>query len=328
MGDNARAVPKIVMTLDVPGPALSILREHAEVEVLGQILAPAAYRERIRGAVALLPQLRDRIDAETLDAAGPQLQVVSNYAVGLDNVDIPACTERGVMVGHTPEVLTDATADMAMALLLAVARRVVEGDTQMRSGRYLGWRPDYMLGQQVTGATVGVVGFGRIGRAFARRAHLGFGMPLVAYDPLGCTFDPDVPGRELSFAELLESSDFVSCHVPLTSGTHHLFSDAEFARMRPGAVLVNTSRGPVVDEPALVRALQHRTIAGAGLDVYEEEPRMAAGLADCSNAVLAPHLGSATEHTRSAMGEAAAANIVAVLQGGRPRYWANPELVG
>ncbi|HEY6537861.1 MAG TPA: D-glycerate dehydrogenase [Candidatus Dormibacteraeota bacterium] len=315
---------KVVMTLPVPGPAESLLRERCEVELLGEILPPERYRSAIQGADALLPQLRDRIDEAALDAAGAGLRVVSNYAVGLDNVDIPACTERGIYVGHTPDVLTDATADLAMTLLLSAARRVVESDREMREGRYPGWKPDYLLGQEVTGATLGVIGFGRIGQAVARRAARGFSMRILAYDPIGIRGGDELGVEECSLERLLTDSDFVSCHVPLTEETHHLIGAKEMASMRRTAILINTSRGPIIDEAALVDALRSGEIAGAGLDVYEREPEMAPGLAQCATAVLLPHLGSATWKTRAAMGELAARNILAVLDGGAPIACANP----
>ena len=326
IGDNAERVPKVVMTLPVPGPAGDLLSERCELKILGEILAPERYRTAVAGADALLPQLRDRIDAATLDAAGSNLRVVSNYAVGLDNVDIPACTARGIYVGHTPEVLTDATADLTLTLLLAAARRVVEADREMREGRYFGWRPDYLLGQEVTGAILGVIGFGRIGQAVAQRAARGFSMRILAFDPAGVRPAASVEVEECSLERLLRESDFVTCHVPLTSQTHHLIGRSELAAMRRTAVLVNTSRGPIIDEAALVEALQSGEIAAAGLDVYEQEPEMSPGLADCANAVLLPHLGSATGKTRSAMGELAARNILAVLDGGAPLACANPEV--
>jgi glyoxylate reductase len=316
------------MTLSVPGPAEGLLQERCELEILGEILPAERYRAAIRGADALLPQLRDRIDEEALEAAGPNLKVVSNYAVGLDNVDIPACTARGIYVGHTPDVLTDSTADLAMTLLLAAARRVVEADREMREGRYPGWLPDYLLGQEVSRATLGVIGFGRIGQAVARRAAKGFSMRILAYDPVGVVRAEGLDVEGCSLARLLMESDFVSCHVPLTEETHHLIGRAELASMRRTAILVNTSRGPIIDEAALVEALRSGEIAGAGLDVYEREPEMAPGLAGCASAVLLPHLGSATGKTRAAMGELAARNILAVLDGGAPIACANPEVTG
>ena len=312
------------MTLSVPGPAEGWLAARCELQLLGEILPPESYREAIHGADALLPQLRDCIDALALDAAGPHLKVVSNYAVGLDNVDIPACTDRGIYVGHTPEVLTDATADLAITLLLAAARRVIEADGEMRQGHYSGWKPDYLLGQEVTGATLGVIGFGRIGQAVARRAARGFSMRILAHDPAGVRGSADLDVEDCSLERLLVESDFVSCHVPLTEETHHLIGPDELASMRSSAVLVNTSRGPIIDEVALVAALSQGVIAGAGLDVYENEPEMAPGLAGCPNAVLLPHLGSATWKTRAAMGEVAARNILEVLDGRPPISCANP----
>jgi len=314
------------MTLTVPGPAEGLLRDRCELEVLGEILPAERYRAAIQGADALLPQLRDRIDEVALVAAGANLKVVSNYAVGLDNVDLPACTARGIYVGHTPNVLTDATADLAMTLMLAAARRVVEADREMREGRYPGWLPDYLLGQEVTGATLGVIGFGRIGQAVARRAAKGFSMRILAYDPIEVARTGDLEVEGCSLERLLVEADFVSCHVPLTEATHHLIGKAELTSMRRSAILVNTSRGPIIDESALVEALQSGEIAGAGLDVYEREPEMAPGLAGCATAVLLPHLGSATFQTRAAMGELAARNILAVLDGGVPIAWANPEV--
>jgi glyoxylate reductase len=327
IGDNKSRMPKVVMTLAVPGTAEAQLREHCELEILGEILPIRRYREAIRGADGLLPQVQDQIDGDTLDAAGPGLKVVSNYAVGLDNVDLPACTRRGIYVGHTPDVLTDATADLTMTLVLSAARRVVEGDREMREGRYGGVSPNYFLGHDVTGATLGVIGFGRIGQAVARRAANGFSMRILAYDPLGIRAYNDSAVEECPMHRLLQESDFITCHVPLTTGTHHLIGASELASMRSSAILINTSRGPIIDEPALVEALRRGTIAAAGLDVYENEPKMAPGLADCPTVVLLPHLGSATWKTRADMGELAARNILEVLEGRPPLAWANPDVV-
>ena len=318
-------MPRVVLSLPLPGPAEAMLREVATVEVLGAILHPEAYRRAVAGADALLPQLRDRIDGATLDAAGPQLRVVANYAVGFDNIDVAACTARGVWVGNTPDVLTDATADCTMALLLATARRVVEGDQVMRQGRYRGWEPDYLLGADVTGQTLGLLGFGRIGRAVARRARDGFAMRVLVHDPWlpGPLDEPGITACGLD--ALLAAADFVSCHVPLTDETRHLIGAAQLARMKPSAILLNTARGPIIDEPALVEALRTGAIRGAGLDVYEGEPALAEGLAACPNCVLLPHLGSATWTTRARMGELAAANVLAALRGERPPHCVNPE---
>lgn len=262
--------------------------------------------------------MSDRVDDELLRAAGPQLLVVANYAVGYDNIDLDACHRHGVIATNTPGVLTDATADMAFALLLAVARRLREGDEMVRSGRWSGWQPLQLLGAQVAGATLGIVGLGRIGRAVARRAR-GFGMDVLYHNRRA---DPAAEGelgaRYASLVELLERSDFVSLHAPLTPETRHMIGAEELRRMKPSAVLVNTARGAVVDEAALVQALRDGTIAGAGLDVYEEEPVVHPGLAPLHNVLLAPHLGSATLETRTAMALMCSRAVVDVLQGRQP----------
>jgi glyoxylate reductase len=240
-------------------------------------------------------------------------------------VDVAEATRRGVCISNTPGVLTEATADLTWALILAVARRVVEGDVEMRAGRFTGWEPLYMLGGEVSGATLGLIGPGRIATAVARRA-LGFRMRLLFTGPEPNPELEEMGARSVGFEELLRESDFVSIHVPLLPETKHLINARSLAMMKPSAYLINTSRGPVVDEAALVSALRSGTIAGAGLDVYEDEPRMAPGLAECRNAVLLPHLGSATRQTRAAMAETAADNIVAVLSGRRPPNLVNPEV--
>jgi glyoxylate reductase len=271
--------------------------------------------EGVAGKHGLLAMLTDRVDGEVLDAAGPALRVVANMAVGYDNVDLEACTRRGVLVTNTPDVLTDATADLTWGLILAASRRIVEGDRLMRSGRGWAWSPSFMLGREVAGKTLGIVGFGRIGRAVARRAE-GFGMPVVyhtrrpAPEPRGAEHRP--------LENLLAEADVVSVHLPLTEETRHRFGAPEFRAMRPTAVFVNTSRGPVVDEAALAAALRHGEIAAAGLDVYEREPEAHPDLLALENVVLAPHLGCATLETRTAMGMLAARNLVEALTGGRP----------
>jgi glyoxylate reductase len=295
---------------------------------MGRLLSHGELQETLeRSPVDVLcPQLQERIDAAVLDAGGPRLRCVSLYAVGFDNVDVAAATERHVVVGHTPDVLTDATADCAIGLMLAAARRLCEGDRQVRAGAWHGWAPTYLLGQQLTGARLGLVGFGRIGQAVARRA-LGFSMRVRYHDPT----DPPVADhlREhveaIDFDRLLRESDVISLHTPLTDATRHLIGAAELRAMLPAAILVNTSRGAIVDEPALVRALQEGWIAGAGLDVYEQEPALAAGLTECPTAVLAPHLGSATVQTRAAMAGRTADNALDALGGRLPRSCVNPQ---
>jgi glyoxylate reductase len=280
-----------------------------------QPIPRAALLRGVRDADALLCLLTERIDADLL-AAAPRLRVVANCAVGYDNVDVAACAERGVTVTNTPDVLTETSADLAWALMLAAARRVVEGDRLVRSGRWRGWRPDQLLGVDVHGATLGIVGLGRIGGAVARRAR-GFGMPVLYWQrrrlrraPGGARFTP--------LPQLLAHADFLSVHVPLRAATRHLIGARELARMKPTAVLVNTSRGPVVDERALVRALAGGRLGAAGLDVYEREPRVPAALRRLPSVVLTPHVASATTRTRTAMATLAARNIARVLAGRRP----------
>jgi glyoxylate reductase len=260
----------------------------------------------LSGASAWLCLLTDRVDAALLERA-PRLRIVANMAVGTDNVDLEAARRLGIAVSNTPDVLTDATADLAMALLLAAARRVAWGDRLVRGGGFTGWRPDLGVGFDVTGRTLGIVGAGRIGRAVAERAR-GFRMQVLLRSR----------SSGPSLEELLERSDFVSLHVPLSAETRHLVGEAELRRMRPHAVLVNTARGPIVDERALVRALREGWIGAAGLDVFEHEPKLAPGLADLPNAVLLPHLGSATREARARMAETAAKNVIAALRGETP----------
>jgi glyoxylate reductase len=269
----------------------------------------------VAGADAIVSLLSDRIDAEVLDAAGPSLRIVANYAVGLDNVDLDVCRERGVAVAHTPGVLTEATADLAWALVLAAARRVLEGHRLAASGRWTGWAPLQLLGSSLHGRTFGVVGLGRIGTAAARRAR-GFGMDVVYHARRRHeAAEREVPARRLPLPELLAVADVVSLHCPLTEATRHLIDAEALNRMKPTAVLVNTARGEVVDEAALVEALAEGRLAGAGLDVFEREPRLHPRLPALPNVVLTPHLGSATVATREAMARLAADAVVAVLAG-------------
>ncbi|NLF63935.1 MAG: D-glycerate dehydrogenase [Chloroflexi bacterium] len=282
-------------------------------------LSRAELAARLQGARALMPLLTDRVDAALLDAA-PSLEIVANVAVGYDNVDVGAATARGIVVSNTPGVLTEATADLTMALLLAAARRLPEADAYTRAGRYQGWelfQPH--LGLDVSGQTLGIAGMGRIGSAVARRAALGFNMPILytSRSPVPAV-EAELGARRVDLDTLLRESDFVSLHLPLTPETRHLIGAAQLALMKPTAILINTARGPIVDEAALVAALESGAIAGAALDVYEEEPAVHPGLpALHQHVVLAPHIGSATTRTRERMSLTAAANIVAVLGGGK-----------
>ncbi len=282
---------------------------------------------RIPGKVGAITLLTEKVDDELLDAAGPDLVIVANYAVGFDNIDVDACTRRGVLATNTPDVLTETTADTAWALMMAAARRIAEGDRFLRSRTPWIWGPEMMLGQDIHGKVLGVVGFGRIGQAVARRGK-GFGMAVRYHDPFR---PPPETERELGaeyreLDELLAESDLVSIHVALTPETRHLFDRERLRRMKPTAVLVNTSRGPVIDEAGLVEALREADLFAAGLDVFENEPEVHPGLLELDNAVVIPHLGSATVETRDAMGFLAVENVAAALEGRRPPTLLNPEV--
>lgn len=308
--------PLLYVTRMLPEPVMAAIRQHYRLlnEPADRQAAPEELRRGFAEADAAISTLSDRIDATILSEA-TRLKIVANYAVGYDNIDVAIASRRGIVVTNTPDVLTDATADLTWALLLAVARRVVEGDRWMRSGTWPGWAPTQMLGTDVAGKTLGIVGMGRIGRAVAQRAS-GFRMPVV-YTSRGAVPAPTgaPPWTQFPIDEVLRRSDFVSLHVPLTDSTRHLIGARELASMKSSSILINTSRGAVVDEAALVGALRSGTIAGAGLDVYEREPSMEKGLAELTNVVLLPHLGSATRETRVRMGLICLENIAAVLSG-------------
>jgi glyoxylate reductase len=276
---------------------------------------------------AVISFVTDTLDRDVLTAS-MRLRVIANCAVGFDNIDVPAATARGIAVTNTPDVLTDATADLAWALLMVVARRIVEADRFVRSGRFRGWEPDLMLGADLTGKTLGVIGAGRVGSAFARRSQ-GFGMRVLYVNPEpNESLERDLGAQRVDLEIALKAADFISLHVPLTAQTRHLINRDRIALMKQTAYLVNTSRGAVVDEAALVDALRERRIAGAALDVFEHEPHTAAGLAELDNVVLAPHIGSATTETRTRMIMLAADNVFAVMRGERPPNIVNPEALG
>lgn len=312
---------RVFVTRRLPAAGLAPLREAGlAVDVYdGEEAVPR--RELLRraaGAAALVTLMSERVDDELLDAAGPSLRVVANYAVGYDNVDMAACARRGVAVANTPDVLTDATADLAFALLLAAARRLVEGDALVRSGRWTGWQPEQLLGVPVAGATLGLVGMGRIGSAVARRAR-GFGMRVLYHNRRRDeAAEAELGAVHVPLDELLAESDAVSLHVPLTPQTRHLIGARELAMMKPTAVLVNTARGPVIDEAALAAALRAGRPFAAGLDVFEREPEVHPDLPGLPNVVLAPHVGSATLRARTAMALLCARAVVDVLDGRRP----------
>jgi glyoxylate reductase len=308
-----------------PGPA--ILAEAAEVlpYPANRPLDEASIRQAADGCIGIVSQLMDPIGETVLSTSG--LRCVTNVAVGFDNIDVAAATAHKVMVTNTPGVLDDATADFAFTLIMATARRVVEADNFTRSGRFRGWAIDMMLGQDIFGATLGIVGIGRIGRGVAHRAK-GFNMRVLYYDPqpLPPEAEAQLGATRVDLSRLIAESDFISVHVPLTQETQHLISTAQFNQMKRTAILVNTSRGPVVDEAALVEALAARKLAGAGLDVYEREPAVHPGLIPMPNVVLAPHIASATVRTRSEMSAMAARNMATAVRGGRPPNLVNPEV--
>ena len=322
--------PRVFLTRTIPTKGLEMIREVADVDIWPDELPPPyeVLLERVKGIDGLLSMVTDRIDARLMDAAGSSLKVISQYAVGYDNIDVAAATARGIPVGHTPGVLTEATADMAWALILAAARRVVEGHMYVKAGRWKTWHPTLLLGMSVYGATLGIVGFGRIGQAVARRAR-GFDMRVLAYTR---SPSPEVAqnlGVELvgDLETLLREADIVSLHVPLTEETRHMIGERELNLMKPTAILVNTARGPVVDPDALYRALKEKRIAYAALDVTEPEPLPAdSPLLTLDNIVVTPHLGSATVQARTAMAEIAARNLIAGLRGERLPYCVNPEV--
>lgn len=307
--------PTLYITRLLPQPVLDAIPRHYRMLTEPTDRPPTAeeLRHGFAQADAVICTLTDRIDASLL-AHATNLKIIANYAVGYNNIDLPVATQRGIMITNTPDVLTDATADLTWALLLALARRVVVGDTWVRTGSWPGWTPTQLLGADVSGKALGIVGMGRIGQAVAQRAS-GFRMSVIyagrhrVPTPSGLTWE-----RE-SLDAVLAKSDFLSLHVPLTDTTRHLIGRRELTLMKPTAYLINTSRGPVIDEAALVSALEARVIAGAGLDVYEQEPMVSAGLIALPNVVLLPHLGSATLETRVCMGLICLDNVAAVLEG-------------
>ena len=312
---------RVVVTGRVPDAAIEKLRAAHEVEMWPdpEPIGREELLRRVAGADAVVSLLTERIDAELLDAAGPQLKVVANVAVGYDNIDVPACTERGVVATNTPGVLTDATADIAFGLILMATRRLGEGERLIRSGQDWKWGMFFLLGSGLQGKTLGVVGMGGIGQATARRAKA-FGMEIVYQSR--SEIDPgivaELGARRVDLDELLSISDVVSLHCPYGPATHHLIGAEQLTAMKDSAYLVNTARGPIVDEAALASALREGRIAGAGLDVYEQEPQVHPDLLELDNVVLLPHLGSATVETRTAMAVLAAENVLAVLGGQRP----------
>ncbi|MGI6037489.1 MAG: 2-hydroxyacid dehydrogenase [Limnochordia bacterium] len=320
--------PKVFVTQQIPQAGLDLLAQHCDITVNTEdrILSKEELKERLKGMDGMLCLLTDDIDAEVMDAE-PNLKVISNYAVGFNNIDVAAATERGIPVTNTPGVLTETTADMAWALLMSVTRRIVEADKFTRAGKFKGWGPLLLLGTDVYGKTIGIVGMGRIGQAVARRAK-GFDMKVLYYDEYRASeeLEKELGIEYVPFEQLLKESDFVTIHVPLMESTRHLIGEKELKMMKKEAYLINTARGPIVDEKALVKALQENEIRGAGLDVFEDEPALAPGLADLDNVVIAPHIASATLETRSKMATMAAEGCISVLSGKMPENLVNKEV--
>ena len=321
-------MPLVVTTRRIPDPGRRILAAagfRLRVAPADRSMPALAVRRFVRGADAVVSFIGDTVDERFLEAAGHQLKIVANHAIGYDNVDLAACARRGVSVANAPgPVNVTDVADFAFALLLAASRRIVEADRYTRAGKFRRWTLWELVGASLAGKTLGIVGMGRIGFAVAQRA-VGFGLGILYYDPLGCNVlaDQQFRARCVTLPQLLRASDFITLHTPLSPATHHLIGARQFAQMKRTAILVNTARGAVVDEAALVAALRTRRIAGAGLDVYEREPTLAPGLTKLANVVLAPHLASATREAREELATVAATNVVAALHGKRP-----PNLVG
>jgi glyoxylate reductase len=321
--------PKVFVTRLIPAAGLEQVREYCDADIWTEPLPPSAdvLRRKVSDCEGLLSLLTERIDGTLLDAA-PRLRVVSNYAVGFNNIDIPAATERGIAVGNTPGVLTDATADMAFALLISAGRRIVESEKYAVAGQWKTWEPMGHIGQDMVGRTLGIVGMGRIGYAMARRCHGGWGMRVLYHDQRAHEqAERELGAERVAFDRLLADSDFISAHADLNDTTRGMFNAAAFAKMKPTAVFVNTARGPLVVEADLAAALLKGTIFAAGLDVTDPEPPLAGNpLVGLRNCVVAPHIASATVSSRNAMAEIAADNLIAGLKGEPLRAWVNPEV--
>jgi glyoxylate reductase len=319
----------VYLTRRIPEPGLEIIRQftrHITINPYDRAVTRKEFMNHLRKAHGLIPLLGDKIDKALIDAA-PYLKVIANYAVGYDNIDIPYATTRGIMVTNTPDVLTDATAELAWALIYSVARRIVEADKFTRAGKFHSWGPQLLLGTDIHHKTLGIVGAGRIGQAVALKAR-GLDMRILYTNLTHLPKIENLTGaRKVSLSTLLKESDFITLHTPLIKDTYHLIGQKEFALMKRTAYLINTSRGPVVDEQALIKALKTKRIAGAGLDVYEKEPYISPDLLKLDNVVLMPHIGSATIQARTNMAILAVKNLVAALQGKRPPNLVNPDVL-
>ena len=310
--------PKVFVSRIIPDAGLDLVKAACDADIWPETMPPAyeVLTERVRGVEGILCNLNDRIDGALMDAAGPQLKVISQMAVGYDNIDVRAAHERGIPVGNTPGVLTDATADLAFALLLASARRIVESVEYIRAGQWRTWEPKALLGGDLNGATLGLIGLGRIGQAMARRAS-GFDMRVIAYSPRGKPEEAAKQGVTLvSLEQLLRESDYVSIHVPLNESTRGMIGRETLAMMKPSAILINTARGPIVDQKALFEAVRDGVIGGAGLDVTDPEPiPLDDPILTLPNITVVPHIGSASQRTRDKMARMAAENLLAGVEG-------------
>lgn len=312
--------PKVFVSRRIPQPGLDIVEKECEVKInpYDRVLTKGELIEGVKGIAGLLCLLTDTIDGEIMSVS-TNLRIISNYAAGYNNIDVEEATKRKIMVTNTPGVLTDTTADLAWALLMSIARRIVESDKFTREGKFKGWAPMLFLGSDVHHSTLGIIGLGRIGQAIAKRAR-GFEMRILYTDVIRAPkeVEDELGAKFVSLDELLSSSDSVTIHAPLLPETHHLIGEKELKKMKKTAYLINAARGPLVDEKALVQALQERWIAGAALDVYENEPDLAPGLSQLDNVVIVPHIGSASTATRERMATMAATNLVAGLKGEVP----------
>jgi len=321
--------PKVYVTRRIPQPGIDLLKQHCEVSVNPEdrVLSRNELLSNVKHADGVLCLLTDKIDSEVFETAR-QAKGFANYAVGYDNIDIQEASRRGIPISNTPGVLTDATAELAWALLFSVGRRIVEADAFIRSGKWRGWGPLQFIGGDVEGKTLGIVGTGRIGTAMALKSR-GFHMKVLYSDVVdNPVLEENLSAKRVSFDELLKESDFISIHVPLMDSTRHLFNRETFSKMKKSAFLINTSRGPVIAEKDLLTALKNGEIAGAGIDVFEEEPLMTPGLEELSNIVVTPHIASATHNSRTNMALKAARNLLAMLHGEHAPDCVNPEVFG
>jgi len=323
--------PKVLVTRIIPEAGLKMVTDACDAEVWPEELPPSrsVLLEKVRGVVGILPLITDKIDGEVMDSAGDQLTIISNYAVGFDNIDVQEATHRGIFVGNTPGILTETTADLAFTLLLAVSRRIGEGIDYIRDNKWKTFKPMELLGRDVHNATLGIIGMGRIGIEVARRAK-GFNMDIIYYDYRGRTEIGETVGAKMcsTIDALFEQADFISLHVPLTTETNHLIGISALSKMKDTSILINTSRGPVVDSDALYEALKSRKIAYAALDVTDPEPIPSNHkLMALSNCLIVPHVGTATIETRSRMAVMAAENLLTGIRGEAPKHLVNPEVL-